>query len=156
MSDAKHEKDEAEFKVTDKRRFTADGQERSSTPDAPEPKDAPAQQEASTPNPSAQTSYQDAAGPKVPEIDFATFVLSLASSTQVHLGAVPNPATGVQQKDLGLARQTIDILGMIQDKTKGNRTPEEDRLLEHILFDLRMMYVQAGAGSEEKESQEKS
>ncbi len=141
MSDVKHDGDEAELKVTDKRRFTAEGEER---PEAPEPKEARAEQEPSA----AEAPSQEPADSAPVPIDFATFVLSLASSTQVHLGAVPNPATGAQEKDLGLARQTIDILGMMQDKTKGNRTPEEDRLLEHILFDLRMMYMQASSGAD--------
>lgn len=79
----------------------------------------------------------------LPEINFPTFILSLATSAQVHLGAVDNPVTGKKEKDVALAKQTIDILGMMQEKTKGNLTDEEGRLLEHVLFDLRMMYVEA-------------
>lgn len=75
-------------------------------------------------------------------IDFSTFILSLATSAQVHLGAIPNPATGKQEKDLALAKQTIDILGVLEEKTKGNLAEQEGRLLQHLLFDLRMMYVE--------------
>lgn len=75
-------------------------------------------------------------------IDFSTFILSLATSAQVHLGAIPNPATGKQEKDLALAKQTIDILGILEEKTKGNLSEQEGRLLQHLLFDLRMMYVE--------------
>jgi len=77
-----------------------------------------------------------------PQIDFVTFVLSLASSVQVHLGRVPNPETKATAKNLELARQTIDILTMLGEKTKGNLTPEESQLMEHLLYDLRMQYVE--------------
>lgn len=82
-------------------------------------------------------------GKKSVEIDFSTFVLSLATSVQVHLGSVPNPATGKQEKDMVLAKQTVDIIAMLETKTKGNLTNEESRLIEHVLYDLRMMYVEA-------------
>ena len=77
----------------------------------------------------------------LPEIDFGTFVLSLASSALVHLGEVHHPDTGGAQANLSLAKQTIDILGMLRDKTRGNLTREEGELLENLLLDLRMKYV---------------
>ncbi|MFH0799601.1 MAG: DUF1844 domain-containing protein [Pseudomonadota bacterium] len=83
----------------------------------------------------------EGAGP-MPEINFLTFVLSLATSAQVHLGVVPNPVSGKEEKDMGAAKQTIDILGILQEKTKGNLSDDEDRLLQHVLYDLRMMYVE--------------
>ena len=77
----------------------------------------------------------------LPEIDFGTFVMSLASSVLVHLGEINHPeATG---KNLPIAKQTIDILGMLQDKTRGNLTNEESQLLTNLLYDLRMKYVAA-------------
>lgn len=78
----------------------------------------------------------------LPAIDFATFVLSLASSAQVHLGLVPNPATKRTETDFTSARQTIDIIGVLKDKTKGNLTNDEERLLDYMLYDLRMKYVE--------------
>lgn len=75
-------------------------------------------------------------------IDFTTFVLSLASSAQVHLGTIPNPATNKTETDVVAARQTIDILGVIKEKTKGNLTNDEERLLEYVLYDLRMKFVE--------------
>lgn len=80
---------------------------------------------------------------KLPDINFPTFILSLATSAQVHLGVVDDPMTKKKEKDLDLAKQTIDIVGILQEKTKGNLSEEEGRLLEHVLFDLRMMYVEA-------------
>jgi len=77
----------------------------------------------------------------LPEIDFSTFVVSLSSSVLIHLGVVADPTTGQQNKDLAIAKQTIDMLGMLQAKTRGNLTKEEDQLLESMLYDLRMRYV---------------
>ena len=76
-------------------------------------------------------------------IDFYTFVLSLGSSAFVHLGDAPHPETGTPAPpDLLLAKQTIDILAMLRDKTKGNLTPEEERFLESLLTDLKIRFVE--------------
>ena len=76
-------------------------------------------------------------------IDFYTFVLSLGSSAFVHLGDAPHPDTGeASPPNLPLAKQAIDILVMLREKTKGNLTAEEDRFLENLLTDLRFRYVQ--------------
>ena len=79
------------------------------------------------------------------EIDFATFILSLASSALIHLGELPGPGGPDEQppRDLALAKQTIDILGVLAEKTRGNLTDDEARLLEHLLYDLRLKYVEA-------------
>lgn len=76
------------------------------------------------------------------EIDFTTFCISLGSSAFVHLGEVPHPESQTLAPDLLLAKQTIDILGMLREKTRGNLTPEEDKLLEHLLLDLRLRFVE--------------
>ncbi len=76
-------------------------------------------------------------------VDFSTFVLGLASNALVQLGAVPDPETGVAARNLVLARQSIDILGVLQDKTRGNLSDEERRLLEAMLYDLRVKFVEA-------------
>ena len=76
-------------------------------------------------------------------IDFYTFVFSLGSSAFVHLGDAPHPETGTPAPpDLLLAKQTIDILAMLRDKTKGNLTPEEERFLESLLTDLKIRFVE--------------
>jgi uncharacterized protein DUF1844 len=80
-------------------------------------------------------------------IDFYTFVLSLGSSAFVHLGDAPHPDTGeAPPPNLPLAKQTIDILALLAEKTKGNLTVEEDRFLENLLTDLRFRYVQKTTG----------
>jgi len=80
-------------------------------------------------------------------IDFYTFVLSLGSSAFVHLGDAPHPETGEpMQPDLLVAKQTIDILAMLREKTKGNLTPEEEKFLETLLTDLRIRFVERSSG----------
>jgi len=77
----------------------------------------------------------------LPEITFPSFIFSLSSTAFVSLGAVPNPETGKIEKNLPLAKQTIDLLGLLREKTRNNLTPEEDNLFDHLLYDLRMAYV---------------
>jgi hypothetical protein len=77
-------------------------------------------------------------------IDFYTFVLSIGSSVLVHLGDAPHPETGQPaERNLPLAHQSIEILSMLQVKTRGNLTAEEDKLLDQLLLDLKLRYVQA-------------
>jgi hypothetical protein len=82
----------------------------------------------------------------LPEIDFATFILSLSHSALVHLGDAPDPSGGTAQPEPLLARQTIDLLAVLQEKTAGNLTGEEERLLDRVLYDLRSRYVEVAGG----------
>jgi hypothetical protein len=83
-------------------------------------------------------------------IDFYTFVLSLGSAAFVHLGDAPHPETGKPvEPDLLVAKQSIDILAMLQEKTKGNLTEEEARVLDTLLTDLRIRFVQKSAGKKD-------
>ena len=78
----------------------------------------------------------------LPHIDFATFVLSLSHSALVHLGDAPDPAGTEPSPNLELARQTIDVLGLLEEKTRGNLTGDEERILSAALYDLRLRYVE--------------
>jgi hypothetical protein len=78
----------------------------------------------------------------LPRIDFTTFVLSIASAAFMGLGISPPGVNAEPEINLELARQNIDLLELMLEKTKGNRTPEEDRLLEQLLFETRMRYVE--------------
>lgn len=83
-----------------------------------------------------------------PKLDFHTFILGLGSSAFVHLGDAPHPETGkAAAPDLALAQQTIDVLAMLQEKTRGNLTPEEDALMSHLLRDLRLRFVERSQGT---------
>jgi hypothetical protein len=77
----------------------------------------------------------------LPAVDFSTFVMSLTHSALVHLGDAPDPE-GARGVHLPLARQTIDLLALLQEKTKNNLLGPEERLLEQALYDLRLRYVE--------------
>lgn len=79
--------------------------------------------------------------------DFSAFVESLYFEAMLYLGAIRHPETGQVLEELDLAKYKIDILGMLQDKTEGNRTPEESNLLEEALYQLRMLYLQKSEGA---------
>jgi hypothetical protein len=80
---------------------------------------------------------------RLPAVDFHTFVLSLGSSALLHLGELEHPEGGAAEKDLPLAKHTIDILSMLEEKTKGNLTSAEEKLMQSLLYDLRLRYVNA-------------
>ncbi|WP_291323785.1 DUF1844 domain-containing protein [Desulfonatronospira sp.] len=77
-----------------------------------------------------------------PRMDFSTFVFSLSTSALAHLGEMPNPENEEKEMNLPLARQTIDLLAMLEEKTRGNLTPVEEQQLKDFLFEVRMKYVQ--------------
>jgi hypothetical protein len=80
-------------------------------------------------------------------VDFGTFVLSLGSSALVHLGEIDHPESAQAGESLLLARQTIDLLAMLEEKTRGNLTPEEARFLSDLLADLRLKFVEKSRGA---------
>src|SRR3954447_1105330 len=89
---------------------------------------------------------------KAPALDFNALVLSLGSSAIVHLGKAPDPTTGQKpdKPDFAMAQQSIDLLAMLQEKTRGNLSPDEARFLENMLYDLRMLYVQVSQRGRKK------
>ena len=78
----------------------------------------------------------------LPAVDFTTFVLSLSHSARLHLGDAPDPVTGKSGVDLPMARHSIDLLGLISEKTHGNLTGAEEQVLTQELDDLRVRYVE--------------
>jgi hypothetical protein len=81
----------------------------------------------------------------IPEVTFSNFVLSLSTTVMYHLGDFPDPATNKAEKNLSAAKQTIDMLNMIRNKTAGNLDSDEKELLEGILYELMMRYVKEKA-----------
>lgn len=77
----------------------------------------------------------------LPQVTFSTFLLSIASSALVHLGEVPEPASGEMQEDLLAAKHNIDMLVMLKEKTENNLDEEEEQMIDGILYELRMKYV---------------
>jgi uncharacterized protein DUF1844 len=82
------------------------------------------------------------AAAQIGEINFGAFLMSLSTEALVHLGEMADPGGGEPHRDLGMAQQLIDILGMLREKTRGNLDHDEQALLDAILFDLRMKYVE--------------
>jgi hypothetical protein len=81
----------------------------------------------------------------LPEIDFSTFVLSLSTSAFFQMGLMPDPQTGeMAEPDRVIAKQTIDTMLMLQRKTRGNLDAEEAKLIESLLYELRLRYVALG------------
>ncbi len=127
------------FRVIDRR-----GGGGAEAPPPPAAKAEPAPQAGAAPRPPAPGA--DAA-PKsntpLPKLDFSTFVFSLSTSGLYHLGLVPDPATGQPgEKNVDLARQTIETLEILEEKTRGNLDAEETRLLQSLLYELRMRFVE--------------
>lgn len=79
-------------------------------------------------------------------LSFSTFVLGLASSALIHLGDAPNPETGAASVNLVLARQSLELLDLLRQKTRGNLTVEEEQLFTTLLTDLRLRFVQRERG----------
>ncbi len=135
---------EKSFKVEDRRRFSSEGELKPEHRRAEEkPAPEPAEQSKATTT-SAAGAHHDVgrADSALAEINFSTFVVGLSTQALLHLGEIPDPATGQHCRDLTGAQQLIDILGMLQEKTRGNLAAEEQNLLQAILFDLRMKYVE--------------
>jgi len=85
---------------------------------------------------------------RLPEVDFSNFVLSLAATAMVQLGMVPDPESGeTVTPNLPIAQHTIDSLAMLREKTKGNLDDEEEKLLDSMLYELRLRFVEAGKPS---------
>ena len=124
------------FQVKDRRRFSETGEART---DVPEPAAAEeAAREAPAPPPSEPTGHPLAQEP----VSFSTFLLGLSTQALLHLGEIPNPLTQALERDLDAAKHVIDILGILRDKTRNNLDPSEQSLLDSVLYDLRMRYVE--------------
>jgi hypothetical protein len=162
------------FKVTDRRLFNADGTPRDVPPEekpefkpaaAPESESAPAPvADASATTQSTQPQAESTAAHEQPAPDedelpdaenpagFANFIMSIASNAASSLGMIEHPVTHKREVDLELAKHWIDILGMLQRKTRGNLAPQEEKILESLLADLRMQYVSLTSSTSPKAS----
>jgi len=75
------------------------------------------------------------------QVDFSTFIMSLTSSAFYHLGDMPDPSTGKKEVNLPAVQQTIDMLVMLREKTKGNLKEDEEKLIEQLIYELQVKYV---------------
>ncbi|MDL2226686.1 DUF1844 domain-containing protein [Deltaproteobacteria bacterium OttesenSCG-928-M10] len=122
-----------EFVVNDKRLFSKDGQV---NPEAA--KDEPA-----APAAESGPGFQSADYMELPPANFAGLLVGLATSAFIHLGENPDPGSPQGPPDLPAAKHAIDLLAVLKEKTKGNLEPEEEALLQTLLYDLRLKYVKA-------------
>jgi hypothetical protein len=132
------DKDEEKGFVVKDRRFSASKEAEEKPPRPAEPPTGESVR--AEPPPPEESPVEE--GP-VPEITLMNYLQSLAFSTLIHLGEIPDPTSSQKAKSLPMAKQTIDLLGLLREKTKGNLTAEEEKAFEFILYDLRMRYVKA-------------
>jgi hypothetical protein len=139
------ERDEG-FKVSDKRRFTSEGEVKQETETAAEEpaRDEPEEPVKDEAEQAGEEAPSEEPGEKesLPPVDFIGLVLSLGNTALFQLGLVQGPE-GKVDKDLAGARQTIDIIALLEEKTKGNLTDQEQKIITETLFQLRMAFVEA-------------
>ena len=146
------EEEQSSFKVTDRRQFTDEGEVRDqqqpdageqAPPQKEEPPKASPEEKAEVSQEASQKEEAEPTGEQDPGqgIDFASFLLSLATTGMVHLGEIPEPSTGQKMEDLEAAHQMIDILAILKEKTEGNLSAKESHLLENVLYELRMKFM---------------
>lgn len=141
------EKQEKGFVIKDRRRFDDSGEVKPEAPREETPaKPQEPKHEAKATEPRQDEKAQEAPTEQpFPELNFSTFVFSLGTSAMYHFGDFPDPATKKAERNLEAAKQTIDILAILKEKTRGNLNDDEDRLLESLLYELRMRYVRETA-----------
>jgi hypothetical protein len=135
------EKKEKGFVVRDKRHFDESGNirtEESVAPPSSEPVGEPLMGSSVPDSDVREDKHPEAA---TPEVDFIGFILSLSTTAMYHFGDIPDPYTQKSEKNLAAAKQTIDILDMIREKTRGNLDEQEKELLEEALYELRMRFI---------------
>jgi len=126
------------FTVRDRRRVKMDGP----VADTEEKAQSDAERDEG-PESQPQSERQSERRQVLPPVDFAGFVLGLGQMTLMHLGDIPEPVTRQISRNLEQARHTIDILDMLEEKTRGNLTPEESNLLRALKSELKLKYVKA-------------
>ena len=132
--------DKAGFTVTDRRRFTDEATARDG---AAPPAGAPETESDAT----ASSRPSD-----LEPVTFSTFVLGLSTQALLHLGEIESPLASKVERDLGAAKDIIDVLGVLREKTRNNLEQAEERLLDSILYDLRMRYVALSRAPKKEEA----
>ena len=140
--DPEAEEESSQFKVTDRRQFTSEGEVRQEPEAEPQPSQEPPPQAEPPARQAREETAPESAEPDAAEsMNFASFLLSLATTGMVHLGEIPEPTTGQKMENLEAARQMIDILRILKEKTEGNLSSEESQLMENLLYELQLKFV---------------
>ena len=138
MSNDEEKQEKRGFKVEDRRRFAESGETRTEAPES-----LPTGANAASVAPAGEDNAPPrSAAPPPMDLSFSTFVISLSTQALAHLGEIEGPVDRRRAIDLGAAKQLIDILGILKDKTKGNLDTMEAGLLDKVLYDLRLCYVE--------------
>lgn len=132
------QQDKPGFRVTDRRRFTDDGESRAA--------------EGASAAADAASAAAETSGRAPEPVTFSTFVLGLSTQALLHLGEIESPLAGKVERDLGAAKDVIDVLGILREKTRNNLEQPEEHLLDSILYDLRMRYVELVRASKKEEA----
>jgi hypothetical protein len=145
LEEKAQDKPKPSIKVTDRRHFTSDGERRTEVEDEPEaPTPAPAaaeRQPANAPPEGGESGFERRPVDEPEGVDFTMLINAMAQPALLYLGEIPHPATGQPTLDLEGARIQIDMLDLLRVKSRGNLTPQEENLLESVLYQLRMRYV---------------
>ncbi|HSI06403.1 MAG: DUF1844 domain-containing protein [Myxococcota bacterium] len=150
---SEEEQEKKGFRIVDKRRFNSEGETRADAPERPEPPPQPA----APPRQAPPAQRTDARGPSASPtddtqprqqqqrgggMDFISFIASLATQALAALGALPEARAQGMPVSIEMAREYIEIIAMLQDKTRGNLSREEDAALQRVMTELRMVYVE--------------
>ena len=126
--------EEKGFVIKDKRTFDEKGELKD---------EGPRQEAGQKEEPVEEKQKERTETPPLPEVSFTSLIFSLSSSAFFHLGEVADPETGERKKDLPLAKNAIDTINLLNEKTKGNLTEEEQKFIDTVLSDLKWRYVKA-------------
>jgi hypothetical protein len=148
MEGEEREKEEKGFVVRDKRHFFQQEEKRPPGEEEKEGKPETDQARLRAEGRERETEAkedrkEEKGGGPLPEVTFSNFVFSLSTQALIQLGEIQDPESKKAMKNLPLAKQTIDLIGMLKEKTRGNLTKEEQALVDSALYDLRMRYVKA-------------
>ncbi len=152
---SEEEQEKKAFRIVDKRRFNAEGEARADAPERPEPPPQPAPAPRAAPAQQSQRADVRAPAGGPPDepqprqqqqrgggMDFISFVASLATQALAALGALPEARAQGMPVSIEMAREYIEIIAMLQEKTRGNLSREEDAALQRVMTELRMVYVE--------------
>lgn len=133
------EEEEKGFVIKDRRSFDEQGESRDEKQEVGKEEGEIKQEEEKKEEPKGEESQKT----PLPEVNFSSLIMSLSSSALLHFGEIADPETGAKKKDLDIAKQSIDVISMLKEKTNGNLTDEEQKFIDSMLADLRWRFVKA-------------
>ncbi|MBI5787484.1 MAG: DUF1844 domain-containing protein [Candidatus Schekmanbacteria bacterium] len=139
MQNDKDRDKERGFTIVDRRFAVKSEEEKQETLEAEKKGQKAAEKETAPPKPEKPKAQKEEFAPG---ITLSNLIFSLSHTALIQMGEIPNPASNRKEKDLASSKQSIDLIALLQEKTKGNQTKDEEMLFENVLYDLRMRFVQ--------------